>query len=396
MTVAPDGDVLVTGRAFNDGYLDDMVVMRLDSGGGGILWLEHLDGGPHLNDRAYDILVTGAGDVAVTGVSVNFDESADFMTVLLDGDNGNTIWTERHPGAVNNENIAGWLGLAANDDIIMASRSWVSGNSFDVVLHRYAAADGDPVWQTSYDNGGGADDIRQMILDGEGHPIVVGVSSGDMMTLRFDPTDGGLLWDAFHDGPMGWFDVSNCAAQGPAGLILSAGFSDSGSSTWDATVVAHDATTGAEEWVLIWDGVDNLTDELKAITLGESGELYLTGYSYANGTDMDLLALAYNFTATGAPEHWNGARPLAAWPNPFTDRASLALSLPAAADYRAEIYDAQGRLVKRIGEGFAPAGDLSLAWDGRDDADRPVAAGVYLARVRAGDREFRGRLMRLR
>ncbi len=386
----------MAGRAFTGDNLDDMVVMRLDNGGGGILWLEHLDGGSQRNDRAYDLVMTGAGHVAVTGTSVNADESADFMTVLLDGETGSTIWTERHPGAVNNENIAGWLGRAGNDDIFMASRSWISGNSFDVILHRYAAADGDPVWQTSYDNSGGADDIRQMILDGEGHPVVVGVSNGDMMTLRFDPSDGSLLWGAFHDGPMGWYDVANCAAEGPAGLILSAGFSDSGSSTWDATVVAHDIESGVEQWVLVWDGADGLTDELKALVLGESGELYLTGYSYANGTDMDLLALAYEFTSTSVPEHWNGTQPLSTWPNPFSDRTSLALSLPVSVDYRAEIYDAQGRLVKRIGEGFAQAGDLSLTWDGRDGRGRPVAAGVYLARVRVGDLEYRGRLLRLR
>ncbi len=395
LDVAANGDPVVAGRANNGDTLDDMIVMRLDAGDGDILWLEHLDGGSQLNDRAYDVLVTGAGQVAVTGISANADESADFMTVLLNGSDGQIIWTERHPGAVNNDNIAGWLGLAANDDVIMANRSWISGQSFDVILHRYAAADGDPVWQVSYDNGAGADDIRQMILDDAGNPIVVGVSSGDMMTLRFDPLDGSLLWGAFHDGPMGWYDVANCAATGPAGMILSAGFSDGGSSTWDATVVAHDIETGAEEWVLVWDGVDNLTDELKAMALGPAGELYLTGFSYQVGTDMDLLALAYEFTATGAP-HWNGASSLAAWPNPFRERVSLALSLPAGADYRAEIYDAQGRLVKRIDEGFAQAGELNLVWDGRDQADRPVAAGVYLARVRVGVREYRGRLLHLR
>ena len=390
-----DGDAVVVGRANQGANLDDIIVMRLDSVDGDTQWLVHIDG-MGFNDRAYDVVVNSDGDVALTAVSVNPDDSADYMTCLLNGDDGHTSWTRREPGAINNENIAGWLALTGDDDIIMASRTWISGHSFDVVLHRYAAANGALMWEETYDNGGVADDIRDMILDEEGNIIVAGVSDGDMMTLRYAAADGQFLWSAFKDGPMGWYDLANCAMQGPGGEIVVAGFTDSGTSTWDATLVSYDLVDGSESWSIAWDGADGLTDELKGLALSDDGDLYTIGYSYANGTDMDLVALCYEYTATGVPGVWNGAQPLAAWPNPFRERTTLSFSLGAAGEYRAEIYDAQGRLVRELASGQAPAGATPLTWDGRDDAGRPTPAGVYLARVRGEAGEQHGRLLRLR
>ena len=37
--------------------------------------------------------------------------------------------------------------------------------------------------------------------------------------------------------------------------------------------------------------------------------------------------------------------------------------------------------------GDRPAGAHEVAWDGRDDAGRAVAGGVYAVRLRAGDGE---------
>lgn len=47
------------------------------------------------------------------------------------------------------------------------------------------------------------------------------------------------------------------------------------------------------------------------------------------------------------------------------------------------IYDVGGRLVKTLVEGPQPAGEESVTWNGRDDAGRPVASGVYFYRLTA-------------
>lgn len=71
-------------------------------------------------------------------------------------------------------------------------------------------------------------------------------------------------------------------------------------------------------------------------------------------------------------------------PNPFSERTTLRFTLPVPATVEVAVYDALGRRVRRLADGTRGAGPHVLAWDGRDDAGRRLAAGVYLLRVRAG------------
>jgi flagellar hook assembly protein FlgD len=67
--------------------------------------------------------------------------------------------------------------------------------------------------------------------------------------------------------------------------------------------------------------------------------------------------------------------------NPSRGEAAFELVLPAPRTARLSIYDVSGRLVRSIETGRLPAGPLSVAWDGADSNGRPVASGVYLARL---------------
>ena len=71
-------------------------------------------------------------------------------------------------------------------------------------------------------------------------------------------------------------------------------------------------------------------------------------------------------------------------PNPAADAVRFTLTLPAAMRTRIEIVDAQGRLVNVVIDRELGAGSSSATWDGRDRAGRRVAAGLYVAVLRAG------------
>ena len=83
-------------------------------------------------------------------------------------------------------------------------------------------------------------------------------------------------------------------------------------------------------------------------------------------------------------------------PNPFREGTTLTIELvrPGAATLR--IHDAGGRLVRTLADGPRGAGRHSIRWDGRDAAGRPVAAGVYFARLCRSDGEDGLTLLRLR
>jgi carboxypeptidase T len=92
-------------------------------------------------------------------------------------------------------------------------------------------------------------------------------------------------------------------------------------------------------------------------------------------------------TAVG-PTASPGLELAAPWPNPARDAAHLGFALPRAGALGLEILDLQGRRVRVLADGRRAAGRYALAWDLRDESGRPVAPGVYLARLsgEAGER----------
>lgn len=78
------------------------------------------------------------------------------------------------------------------------------------------------------------------------------------------------------------------------------------------------------------------------------------------------------------------ARPLSlkVSPNPARERCLITLNSPGQASARLAVYDAAGRLVRRL-EARPPGSRVS--WDLRDSRNQRVASGVYLIRGTSGD-----------
>lgn len=73
-----------------------------------------------------------------------------------------------------------------------------------------------------------------------------------------------------------------------------------------------------------------------------------------------------------------------AWPNPSRGETTLRFALGAAArELRLEIFDTGGRRVQTLSRQGLPAGELSLVWNGRDEAGRALPAGLYFTRLTA-------------
>jgi len=76
---------------------------------------------------------------------------------------------------------------------------------------------------------------------------------------------------------------------------------------------------------------------------------------------------------------------LAAVPNPFNPSTELRFSMAQAGPASVRVYDVKGRLIRILADGVSfAAGEQTLSWDGRNDAGRSVASGVYLVRLESG------------
>ncbi|MCC7144317.1 MAG: choice-of-anchor B family protein [Candidatus Eisenbacteria bacterium] len=68
-------------------------------------------------------------------------------------------------------------------------------------------------------------------------------------------------------------------------------------------------------------------------------------------------------------------------PNPVRFSTALRLALPTRQPVQLSIVDVQGRVVRRLQTGLLDAGRHDFSWDGRDQAGRNLAQGLYFARV---------------
>jgi C1A family cysteine protease len=83
-------------------------------------------------------------------------------------------------------------------------------------------------------------------------------------------------------------------------------------------------------------------------------------------------------------------------PNPFRQASTIQFLVTDPAPVELAVYDVSGRLVRVLASGPRPAGPDTVTWDGRDEAGRRVAAGVYFARLTQGETSVTSKLALIR
>ncbi|MBU8922322.1 MAG: T9SS type A sorting domain-containing protein [Bacteroidales bacterium] len=106
---------------------------------------------------------------------------------------------------------------------------------------------------------------------------------------------------------------------------------------------------------------------------------YASGYSNVGGDCIDGTT-----TDTGdLPSYVNMLAQN--YPNPFNGNTTITYSIASPARVVLKIYDTAGRLIRTLEDRDREAGQYQIHWNGKDNAARPVASGVYFMRVAADD-----------
>ena len=74
------------------------------------------------------------------------------------------------------------------------------------------------------------------------------------------------------------------------------------------------------------------------------------------------------------------------YPNPFNPSTWISFTLPAPEFVTLTIHDASGRLVRTLLREYRGAGSSRILWEAVDNDERPVAAGLYICTIQAGQR----------
>lgn len=382
------GNLYVVGRAFRLDFYD-LVAQKYLAESGDLAWTRFIASPEMLDDVGWDVAVDGQGRPVVCGMVGTTVADANVVTAALDPATGEEVWRATLPGAVYTlEVVGGWVEVAANDDVILGTRTWSNTTGFDLVLRRYAAEGGDEVWARRWNSGGTvADDPRAMLLDANGDVLMAGVSDGDYLVAKFSGATGAPLWQGSYAGPPDWYDTATCLAERPDGTVVASGFSDGLGTSWDVATVGFAPADGSPLWSVRFDGYGE-SDEARGLASGPTGDVFVTGYCYSYDTSMDLLVLRYaGEEPTPAP---GAAVPAMAGitsvrPNPFNPRVTLSYALPRDGAVRLAVCDLRGLEVAVIAEGPRTAGEHRAIWDGRDRTGRALPSGVYVAVLRTDD-----------
>ena len=103
--------------------------------------------------------------------------------------------------------------------------------------------------------------------------------------------------------------------------------------------------------------------------------LSLTGCSVAIGVALDA-GPSPNSTGLG----------LRAQPNPFRNAVELTIETDRTGVHELRVLDLLGRTIRVLPSGGTQAGARQVVWDGTDESGAPVPMGIYLVRLRMGDR----------
>ncbi|MEP0828793.1 MAG: PD40 domain-containing protein [bacterium] len=72
-------------------------------------------------------------------------------------------------------------------------------------------------------------------------------------------------------------------------------------------------------------------------------------------------------------------------PNPFNPSTTIEFAIPTASDVQIEVYNIAGQKIATLVNSRLEAGNHSITWDSRSTDGEPLASGIYLYRLKAGD-----------
>ena len=84
------------------------------------------------------------------------------------------------------------------------------------------------------------------------------------------------------------------------------------------------------------------------------------------------------------------------YPNPFNPETVIEFGLPEAGVVEAAVYNVLGEKVRTLVSDHMRAGWHRLTWQGTDDAGRPAGSGIYLLKIRTGNKVLTGKMSLLR
>lgn len=293
------GNTYVTGTSYN-GTSYDIVTVKYDSDGNE-LWQTSY-GGTGI-DEANAIVLDGNNDVIVTGSRYVSGSDYDLCIIKYDGTTGAIDWSVINSGSTLYDSGEDVTVDASNNVIVVGSQS-VSSSDVNWVVHKYNSAG---VFQWTQTGGGTLNDMAKVVVtDAAGVIYVAGHRENstattyfDFLILKFNPAGGAPIVNVTQDSGYGKLDTPHTMKLDGSGNIIVGGQGFSTVIEEEDYLLMKFNNSGTFQWLQMYGGDAESLDRINAldIDLG-TNNIYVTGRSKSVATSEDYVTRAYNSSGT--------------------------------------------------------------------------------------------------
>lgn len=296
LTSDAQGNVYVTGFSKGNGTFKDYLTIKY-SPSGNELWVARYNGTGNDDDIAVSVKVTNSGNVIVSGTSVGELTSEDYLTIMYNS-NGVEQWTARYNyDLVDDIDIAKSMTVDGFGNVYVTGFSTGLSKNEDYAVVKYNSA-GAEQWVSRYNGTSDSYDIStDIVTDITGNVYVTGysndlISSEDYATVKYN-SNGVQQWVAKYNGASGKFDIATSITTDNSGNVFVTGYSFNDNSSEDYATIKYNSN-GDQQWVSLYNGTGNDFDIATSIKSDINGNIYVAGYSYGTGTQEDFATIKYN------------------------------------------------------------------------------------------------------
>jgi uncharacterized delta-60 repeat protein len=159
-------------------------------------------------------------------------------------------------------------------------------------------------WVARYNGSGNLDDVAHAIaVDNLGNLYVTGDSvasdtDSDYVTIKYGPA-GQVQWAARYNGPGNGLDAAEAITLDDSGNVYVTGFSIGSNGFFGYATIKY-RPSGQPQWIVRYNGAGNGDDFALAMAVDRSGNVYVTGESFALDGSSNYATIKYN--AAGGEE----------------------------------------------------------------------------------------------
>ncbi|MBS1493587.1 MAG: SBBP repeat-containing protein [Bacteroidetes bacterium] len=237
-----------------------------------------------------------AGNIYITGATYFTQFSPDYVTIKYNSA-GVQQWTATYngPGNFNDEPSSIAIDLAGN--VYVTGGSYGNNSNYDYATIKYNSS-GVEQWVARYNgSGNNIDEATSIAVDNSGSVYVTGWSRGsnsndDYVTIKYN-SSGVQQWVALYNGPANSSDQASSLIVDQSGNIYVTGGSVTSGKFVDCVTIKYNSA-GVQQWRAVYDGAVNQPETGKFVGLDIAGNVYVTGSSFDTTTGPDILTIKYN------------------------------------------------------------------------------------------------------